>query len=476
MFKPIPGNNEYVISLTQDVRRLDGSKIDIPINNGKISIILYGILINVDLKWLSLIAHFETYLPYSNANDLLNVNFADANVKFFRPVSGKVMVFLKPITIKHNSKQFRVIPCFTRYAVSCDGDVIEIASLQTLKVCDNLKRHGVTDSYPSVYIYNPEKNSYKYIYIHRLVALAWVKNHHNDFEMRPIVNHKDGNKKNYHYKNLEWCSFSENSLHAVNTGLKQDNVACKIRDFNTGIVREFCSLAQASCFMGLTVQSVRLNKLYDVKGRLINNRYELKLIDDKTPWFYENKHEKVRLGRYVIIVTNPNGTIDYFHDLRDFKDKFKIWNCPKLADILHRARLEHPDFVFNYIDYYHNESIQAFDVKNNAVHETKTISEMSKKLNIPEHTIRGCLRSNETRVKNGYAFRYKTDKNWNTNFVQYEKPQTRILATNQVTSEKIKLDSIRQAGRYLNVDRTSIKNSLINGFPLHNWLLTEIKE
>lgn len=63
--------------------------------------------------------------------------------------------------------------------------------------------------------YNERKKKRKKVFLHRAVAMHFVPNPycHNE------VNHMDGNKLNCDKSNLEWCSRSENSKHAIRMGL-----------------------------------------------------------------------------------------------------------------------------------------------------------------------------------------------------------------------------------------------------------------
>lgn len=92
--------------------------------------------------------------------------------------------------------------------------------------------------------------SRKTIAVHKLVALGFVPNPTN----LPEVNHKDGDKMNNHFTNLEWCSRGANIQHAFENELRSakgtNNSRCKV-DERT--VRDICTLLAA----GHTAAEVR---------------------------------------------------------------------------------------------------------------------------------------------------------------------------------------------------------------------------
>lgn len=70
-------------------------------------------------------------------------------------------------------------------------------------------------------------------YVHRLVAETYIPN--DNPAIKTQINHKDGNKKNNRSNNLEWCTPSENDIHAFKLGLKEIK-GTPIRIIETGKV------------------------------------------------------------------------------------------------------------------------------------------------------------------------------------------------------------------------------------------------
>ena len=57
--------------------------------------------------------------------------------------------------------------------------------------------------------------NHKTVFLHRIIAYAFIDNPNNYFH----INHIDGNKLNNNVNNLEWCTSAQNSQHAYRTGL-----------------------------------------------------------------------------------------------------------------------------------------------------------------------------------------------------------------------------------------------------------------
>lgn len=71
--------------------------------------------------------------------------------------------------------------------------------------------------------------------VHRMVAEAFIANP-NECE---CVNHKDGDKMNNNVSNLEWCSYSDNQIHAFQTGLNRPRRKVTDEDVIDIVTRKF---------------------------------------------------------------------------------------------------------------------------------------------------------------------------------------------------------------------------------------------
>jgi hypothetical protein len=104
------------------------------------------------------------------------------------------------------------------YKISNYGNIISYEKKYWIKLNNSygikkeikMKLRIKNNGYESITLYKNTKK--KYCLVHRLVAMTFIPNPEN----KPQINHIDGNKQNNHVNNLEWCTLSENVLHAFN--------------------------------------------------------------------------------------------------------------------------------------------------------------------------------------------------------------------------------------------------------------------
>ena len=149
--------------------------------------------------------------------------------------------------------------------------------IKRITCVENLKDNFFVDTWGNLYkeencelvkmkLYRNPENGYEYknftltngeiktVRWHRIVATMFIP---NDDPLKVYVNHIDGNPANNCVDNLEWCTPSENSLHALRMGLalnrkKCDPLRLDIYDMAGNLLHHDVSESEASRILGCT--------------------------------------------------------------------------------------------------------------------------------------------------------------------------------------------------------------------------------
>ena len=131
-------------------------------------------------------------------------------------------------------------PGMEEYLINEYGDLISFRKNEP----HLMKKHLYDIGYHYYSIQINRKN--KKIKVHRVVAKTFL----DEKPGKDMVNHKDGDKTNNYYRNLEWCTNSENLIHAFRVlkvehgGKEKKRVVC----VETG--EKFDSVSEAAIAKG----------------------------------------------------------------------------------------------------------------------------------------------------------------------------------------------------------------------------------
>lgn len=150
---------------------------------------------------------------------------------------------------------------FPNYSIDCSGRVLNLKTGKYLLGQKNSK-----SGYWSVQLSNKGKK--KRLYIHRIVAMAFLDNPEN----KATVNHINGNLDDNTIENLEWATQQENSDHSYreldrrkNTisdevrkkGVEKNSKSIAKMDLNGKVVKTYPSLIEASREERVSRHSIR---------------------------------------------------------------------------------------------------------------------------------------------------------------------------------------------------------------------------
>ena len=342
MLKKIPGSTKLLIDLEKRFYNGYGEKVEVEkIGHLSVKIELFGKSRKINSEFLSLLSWYEfSALPNLEEN-LDNIKFHACN-RHLSVRCGKMVSFVKPIYFREG---YRYVPGYHRYAINIDNEIVDtFTNLVVPTKIDN-------DGYVGAYIYSPDRNMNRTIRVHRMMALAWLKN--NDFINKSIINHINGIKDCNALTNLEWCSFKENSTHSFVTGLNSCNTKMKTRDRFTKEIVIYNSATEMSKLIGATSISAE-NWSSKMPGYLFKGRYEIKKLEDDTPWYYDksdDEPEKYSKSIFTITVLNKTtGEEKIFSNLQSFRKTYKV-NTPGTmsVDISVNWFKEHfPDYDISY--------------------------------------------------------------------------------------------------------------------------------
>jgi|JFJP01.1.fsa_nt_gi hypothetical protein len=272
-------DNVYTINVEGIIKNILTGEIVKPEENGIYLLKLFNCLSKYDITWLMAI----TFKPVYNSSVFIknwtvlknSENKLDlAELIWKPPLGGQDDPFLNG---------FKIIPGFSKYCINRYGVVYNRE--RNFYVSTRQANFRVENTYIN---FNIEcDNGYRTVLgVHRAIGLAFIEYTPNVNQL--TINHIDGNKFNNDLINLEWVTYSDNNIHAMNTKLRDVKLEIFIKDYHTGTVNRFNSLTDGANYLEMNSGTLHY---FLKKQSLIKFRYFVKIVDNDWPLYKKTELE-----------------------------------------------------------------------------------------------------------------------------------------------------------------------------------------
>jgi len=453
----IPGTDKFMDIDTLEI--YNNEKCDINLTkmlkiNDKMALIeVAGVPVRKPLEWFKHLAILGLKLPEQFKYEINNIEFKDYNPFGVSKDYNKMPVFKESVAFNIDSIDYRLIARYPTYGISKDGVIYSLITNAKLSPLKNsmfdYKHYMLRDTY---------RKKTQVAFIHKLVAMAWCFN--KDYVKYNIVDHKDDNKLNNNYTNLNWTSNSGNQAKFTHGNYKTNIL---VRDINTNQVKEFSSLTLAAEYMGRSRINTQHTPL--TMGRIwtgANGEYELQYKSEFKNWTKDIRALQDRR----IVVTDANGK----HTFKNMSEIKKYYELPKrlssfreVTDRLKKRNIEIKIDV--HIGSRDPKNLEAKNVITKEIVTADNISKLGRAINVPNSTMQKYIDKGIDNVLAGdWLVRTRTNLPWADDLGTIKtNKNTRQKIRAKSNNETIEFKSKREAERFFNKDMKTLANIISKG-------------
>lgn len=387
-----------------------------------------------------------------------------------------IPIFIEPQYLD-NDPTLRFVPGNSFLLARANGEIMFLRKDLTMFK----KTITGTATYPVINIFGRTS-----VPVHRLIALTWCVP--KGAEELIVVDHIDGNKKNFNSTNLRWVTYSENILATKLQGTHPNNRKVVVRNIETKEVREFLSITDSSVFIGRSRMSYTNIEL--LPGKIWNGKngyFEIKYKDDNTDWVYSelpkdlrrsstelSKEENpLKKGDKTLVIRIPGQDVKIFKSIEDLLTEL-LGVEKTLENMKNYEKLILSKFPTAIISLDNGRVYEARNYTTNEIVYGSAIDSVAGKIGLKKSTaVKYCKLG---KIYNGWLIRLKNkyiDVPWpemeetipaNTT-IQYS---VENLENGEVTT----VESLRKLATFVGISRKSLKRYI--GGRYRNLLIKEI--